>query len=141
MSAIEELIPHRDPFLFVDEILSVSNEQITGMKTFDADKNPWLKGSFPEFSFIPGTILIESMAQCGGAGVRLLGVTDGVFALAHIETAQFLGGVPYGAEVKYVIKNIRLSEKIIKQEGKAYVGEQVVLEAAWMSIRIETPKA
>lgn len=137
---IEELIPHRAPFLFVDEILSVSNEEIVAIKTFDDKENDLLKGSFPGFNFVPGTILIESIAQCGGAGVRLLGVTSGVFALAHIETAQFFKGVEYGMQVKYVIKNLRLSEKIIKQQGKAYIGDDVVLEASWMSIRIEAPQ-
>ncbi|PZQ91347.1 MAG: beta-hydroxyacyl-ACP dehydratase, partial [Flavobacterium johnsoniae] len=71
---IENLIPHRAPFLFVDEIISVDKEQIIGVKKFD-DTNFILKGNFPEFNYIPGTILLESMAQCGGAGVRLLGVT------------------------------------------------------------------
>lgn len=77
------------------------------------------------------------MAQCGGAGVRLLGVTNGIFALAYIETAEFLKGVLFGEQVKFVIRNLRLSEKIIKQSGKAYVGDDIVMEGSWMSIRIE----
>lgn len=117
---IENLIPHRAPFLFVDEIISVDKEQIIGVKKFD-DTNFILKGNFPEFNYVPGTILLESMAQCGGAGVRLLGVTNGIFALAYIETAEFLKGVLFGKQVKFVIRNLRLSEKIIKQSGKAYV--------------------
>ncbi|MEZ0006079.1 3-hydroxyacyl-[acyl-carrier-protein] dehydratase [Flavobacterium sp. 28YEA47A] len=133
---IENLIPHRAPFLFVDEIVSVDKEQIVAIKTFD-DTNFILKGSFPEFNYVPGTILLESMAQCGGAGVRLLGVTNGIFALAYIETAEFLKGVLFGDQVKFVIQNLRLSEKIIKQSGKAYVGDDIIMEAAWMSIRIE----
>ena len=133
---IENLIPHRAPFLFVDEIVSVDKEQIVAIKTFD-DTNFILKGNFPEFNYVPGTILLESMAQCGGAGVRLLGVSNGIFALAYIETAEFLKGVLFGDEVKFVIQNLRLSEKIIKQSGKAYVGDDIVMEAAWMSIRIE----
>lgn len=133
---IENLIPHRHPFLFVDEIVSVSTNEIIAVKTF-GDKDNMLKGSFPEHQFVPGTILIESMAQAGGAGVRLLGVAEGIFALVQIESAQFLGGVTYDTEVKYVIKNIRLSEKIIKQSGKAYVGAKVVLEATWMSIKMD----
>ncbi|WP_447635824.1 3-hydroxyacyl-ACP dehydratase FabZ family protein [Flavobacterium microcysteis] len=133
---IENLIPHRAPFLFVDEIVSVDKEQIVAIKTFD-DTNFILKGSFPEFNYVPGTILLESMAQCGGAGVRLLGVTNGIFALAYIETAEFLKGVLFGDQVKFVIQNLRLSEKIIKQSGKAYVGDDIVMEGSWMSIRIE----
>lgn len=114
---IKELLPHRAPFLFVDEILSVSNDEVIGVTTFDNITNVLLHGST-----VPEIILIESMVQCGGAGVRLLGVTNGVFALAHIETAQFLKGVEYGMQVKYIIKNVRLSEKIIKQQGKLMLG-------------------
>lgn len=134
---IEELIPHRTPFLFVDKILSADEKEITGVTTFE-DSNVLLKGSFPEFNFVPGTILIESMAQCGGAGMRLLGVSKGIFALAQIETAQFYKGVKYGEQVKHVIANLRMSEKIIKQSGKAYVGDDLIFEASWMSIRIDT---
>jgi 3-hydroxyacyl-[acyl-carrier-protein] dehydratase len=133
---IENLIPHRHPFLFVDEIVWASTEEIVAVKTFSDDDN-MLKGSFPDMGFVPGTILIESMAQAGGAGVKLLGIAEGIFALVQIESAQFLGGATYDAEVKYVIKNIRLSEKIIKQSGKAYVGDKLILEATWMSIKMD----
>ncbi|MEL1245653.1 3-hydroxyacyl-ACP dehydratase FabZ family protein [Flavobacterium sp. DGU11] len=134
---IEELIPHRAPFLFVDEITSVSAEEIIAIKTFDNKADNMLKGSFPDFGYIPGTILIESMAQAGGAGVRLLGITDGIFALVQIESAQFFAGAGFGQQIKYEVKNLRLSEKIIKQQGKAYVGDTLVLEASWMSIKID----
>ncbi|MFD2601782.1 3-hydroxyacyl-ACP dehydratase FabZ family protein [Flavobacterium suzhouense] len=134
---IEELIPHRKPFLFVDEIVSISGEEIVGLQTFNDRDNPVLTGYFPPGK-IPGTIILESMAQCGGAGVRLLGVAEGVFALAHIETAQFYKGVHYNEQIKYVIKNVRLSAKMVKQEGRAYVNDELILEAAWLSIKIDT---
>jgi 3-hydroxyacyl-[acyl-carrier-protein] dehydratase len=133
---IEELIPHRKPFLFVDEIVSISSEEIVGFETFADKENPVLKGSFPP-DVIPGTIVLESMAQCGGAGVRLLGVAEGVFALAHIETVQFLKSVHYNERIKYIIKNVRLSAKMVKQQGTAYVNDEVVLEASWLSIKID----
>lgn len=135
---VEELIPHRAPFLFVDEILSANEKEITGVYTFKEETDAFLKGSFPAMPYIPATILVESMAQCGGAGVRLLGVSKGVFALAQIESAQFYKGVQYGEQVKYIIAIQRMSEKIIKQSGKAYVGDNLILEASWMSIRIES---
>lgn len=135
-NTIEELIPHREPFLFVDEIVSISQEEIIGFQTFADKENPVLQGSFPP-DVIPGTIVLESMAQCGGAGVRLLGIAEGVFALAHIETVQFLKSVHYDEQIKYIIKNVRLSAKMVKQHGKAYVNDEVVLEAAWLSIKID----
>lgn len=133
---IAALIPHRAPFLFVDEILSTSTEEIVGVKTF-GDADAMLKGSFPEFNFVPGVILIESMAQCGGAGIKILGLAEGLFGLASIETATFLSGTPYHTPVKYVIRNIRVSDKLIKQSGVAYVDEKPVLEARWLCVKIE----
>ncbi len=135
---VEALIPHRAPFLFVDEILSANEKEIIGVYTFKKDTDVFIKGSFPELEFVPGTILIESMAQCGGAGVRLLGVSKGVFALAQIESAQFFKAVTYDEQVRYEIAIQRMSEKIIKQSGVAYVGDAKVVEASWMSIRIDS---
>lgn len=136
-TAIEQLIPHRAPFLFADEISSATPEEIIGLKTFSDEADSMLKGSFPEFGFVPGVILIESMAQCGGAGIKVLGLADGLFALASIETATFLAGTPYNEEVKYVIKNIRVTDKMIKQSGVAYVHDKPVLEARWLCVKIE----
>lgn len=135
---IEELIPHRAPFLFVDEIISISDDEIVAVKTFERD--PMLKDSFPENGFVPGTILLESMAQAGGAGVRLLGVTDGIFALAQIESAEFFGGAGFDVQVTYNIKNIRLGEKIIKQSGQAFANGKMIMQASWMSIKIDERK-
>ncbi|WP_339813934.1 beta-hydroxyacyl-ACP dehydratase [uncultured Imperialibacter sp.] len=133
---IENLLPHRTPFLFVDDIVSVDKEEIVAVKTFDSETNLWLKGSFPEHNFVPGTILIESMAQCGGAAIKQMGIMDGLFALTSIEHAEFFKGVEYDQPVKYVIKNIRISDKLIKQSGIAYVNELLALEATWLCVRM-----
>jgi len=133
---IENLLPHRAPFLFVDDIVSANKEEIVAVKTFDSETNQWLKGSFPEHNFVPGTILIESMAQCGGAAIKQMGITDGLFALTSIEHAEFFRGAEYDQPVKYVIKNIRISDKLIKQSGVAYVDELPALEATWLCVRM-----
>jgi 3-hydroxyacyl-[acyl-carrier-protein] dehydratase len=133
---IENLLPHRTPFLFFDEIVSASEEEIVAVKTFDSETNLWLKGSFPEHNFVPGTILIESMVQCGGAAIKQMGIMDGLFALTSIEHAEFFKGVEYDQPVKYVIKNIRISDKLIKQSGVAYVNELPALEATWLCVRM-----
>ena len=133
---IEALIPHRTPFLFVDEITSANSDEIVGHRTFN-NSEQILKGSFPVFKFVPGMIIIESMAQCGGAGVKMLGITNGLFGLASIENAHFYKGVSFGDKVRYEIKNIRLSKKIIKQSGIAYVDETPVVSATWMCIQMD----
>lgn len=134
-SEISELLPHRDPFLFVDKILSSTEEEIIGTKIF-SKKDEWLKGSFPESGFIPGMILVESMAQCGGAGIKLLGIADGIFALTSIDHVQFFSGGLYGKEIKYIIKNQRISSSIIKQSGTALMGKSKLMEASWMSVKV-----
>ncbi len=133
--AIEKLLPHRSPFLFVDEIRSVTKDEIIGYKTF-GEECSWLMQGFPEHAFIPGTILLESLIQCGGAGMRLFKKTTGVFGLAAIESATFLNGATFHTPIKYVIKNIRLSDKLVKQSGGAYMNEEVLLEATWVCVRI-----
>jgi len=138
MKDIESLIPHRAPFMFVDEITSVDLETITGNRTFTPSEF-LVKGTCSEYSFVPGTIIIESMAQCGGAGIKLLGITDGLFGLASIENAVFHNGVEFGDKVTYEIKNIRLGDKIVKQSGVAYVNEMAVASATWVCVRIEQP--
>lgn len=135
MCEIEKLIPHRTPFLFVDQIMSFSNETIIGIKTFD-ERDLWLKGSVPESEYIPGTILIESMAQCGGAGVKLLGITSGFFGLVSIEDTEFYAAAKFKDQIKFIVKNIRLSEKIIKQSGIAYVADKKIIKASWMCVKI-----
>jgi 3-hydroxyacyl-[acyl-carrier-protein] dehydratase len=132
---IQDLLPHRDPFLFVDEIVSVSEKEIIAVKTFKANDRLF-KDGFSDCNTVPEAIILESMAQCGGAGMRLLGVSKGVFALVQIETVQVYKAVAFDEQVKYVIANLRMSEKIIRQSGIAYVNDTIIMEASWMSIRI-----
>src|SRR5690606_14442191 len=98
MKEIETLIPHRAPFIFIDEITMADSEKVVGNRTFK-NSEPILKGSFPFFNYVPGMIIIESMAQCGGAGVKMLGISRGIFGLANIENANFYKGVQFGDKV------------------------------------------
>jgi len=136
MKEVETLIPHRDPFLFIDRIVSATPEEIVGVKIFP-DSDQFLKGSFPEFNFVAGTILIEAMAQCGGAGIKKLGLADGFFGFANIENANFLSGVPYGREFRMVIRNIKIAERYIKQSGVGYVDDEPCLELTWTCVKFQ----
>ena len=66
---IEELLPHREPFLFVDEIVRADPEKIIARHVF-TEKEFFFSGHFPQYPVVPGVILIETMAQSGGAGLR-----------------------------------------------------------------------
>ena len=135
MKDVKELIPHREPFLFVDKIEKADDEQIIGYKKF-TDKDFFFKGHFPDYPVVPGVILVETLAQCGGAGIKLLGTVDSeaLFFLATISKAKFKRQVRPGDEVKMIINNLRITDRMLKQGGKAFVGDELAAEAEWLCI-------
>jgi len=132
---IKNLLPHREPFLFVDEISEASQEKIIASYKF-TEKEFFFAGHFPEYPVVPGVILIETMAQCGGAGLRKCGIIGGnaLFFLAAIDKVKFRRQVRPNDTVRCEINNLRVSSNMIKQQGKAYVGDELAAEAEWMCL-------
>jgi 3-hydroxyacyl-[acyl-carrier-protein] dehydratase len=135
MSEIEQLLPHREPFLFVDEIVSADENKIIAKRTF-TEKDFFFKGHFPEYPVVPGVILVETMAQSGGAGLRKLGIlgSDALFFLASVDKVKFRRQVRPGDEVRSEVENLRVSPRMVKQSGKAFVGDELAAEAEWLCL-------
>ena len=72
---IKSLLPHREPFLFVDAIISADDKGCVCEHTF-TENEFFFKGHFPEYPVVPGVILCETMAQAGGAALRYSGVVS-----------------------------------------------------------------
>ncbi len=134
-AGIEKLLPHRDPFLFVDTIDITNEEKVVARHVF-TENEFFFAGHFPEYPVVPGVILIETMAQAGGAGLAKRGIMgeDALFFLASVDKVKFRRQVRPGDEVRLEIENLRVSGKMIKQAGKAYVGDEVAAEAEWLCL-------
>lgn len=132
---IKSLLPHRDPFLFVDEILSADEKGSVCIKRFTGDEF-FFQGHFPQYPVVPGVLLVETMAQAGGAALSFQKVfsEDSLFFLATVDKVKFRNQVRPGDTLRLEIENLRVSANMIKQRGKAYVGDVLAAEAEWMCL-------
>ncbi|MDC7227343.1 MAG: 3-hydroxyacyl-ACP dehydratase FabZ [Spirochaetales bacterium] len=132
---IKKLLPHREPFLFVDSVDVNEDGTYTGYRKFTED-DFFFKGHFPDYPVVPGVILVETMAQCGGAGIGKAGLIPPgqIFFFATAEKVKFRQQVRPGDTVRVEVENMRVSKAMIKQTGKAYVGDDVAAEATWLCL-------
>jgi UDP-3-O-[3-hydroxymyristoyl] N-acetylglucosamine deacetylase/3-hydroxyacyl-[acyl-carrier-protein] dehydratase len=138
LTDILRIMPHRYPMLLVDRIIEMSPERIVGIKNVTINE-PFFQGHFPGQPIMPGVLLIEAMAQVGG--VMLLNTVEDpegklVYFLG-IDNARFRQAVVPGDQVTFVLEPKRMSGKLCKMHGRAYVGKRLVAEAELMSTVVD----
>ncbi len=127
--AIKQNIPHRDPFLLVDEIhiiepakTCVGIKHITGEEYF-------FKGHFPQKKIMPGMLILESMSQSfGGAVMYSVTHGKGLPLFLGVEDAKFRGMVVPGDTLQMPVQILRLG-KLARIYAEAYVNDKLCAQA------------
>jgi 3-hydroxyacyl-[acyl-carrier-protein] dehydratase len=129
--AIMAIIPHRDPFLLVDEIVElVPGERVHGRYTVRGDE-AFLAGHFPGRPIMPGVLMVEALAQAGCVGVLSHDDFAGRLAVfAGLEKVRFRRLVTPGDTLELVLVVDRLRESLGKGSGTVSVGDEVAVEAS-----------
>ncbi len=137
---IKRLLPHRAPFLFIERLTDiVPNESATAYKAVSYNE-PHFQGHFPNFSVMPGVLIVEAMAQAAGALVmHSLGWTAEnrrVFFMT-IDNARFRKPVTPGDMLRMPVKAIRRRGPVWKFSGQAFVDDVLCAEAEFSAMIAE----
>ncbi len=126
---IEQLIPHRPPFLLVDEILELEpGRRVVGRREVRAD-DWWFPGHFPERPVMPGVLTIEAIAQAGAVAVLADEANRGkVPFFAGIDDCRFKRVVEPGDVLTLECEFVRVRGPMAKGEGRARVGDDLAAE-------------
>ena len=135
INQIQEILPHRYPFLLVDRITDMEvGKTISGYKNVSISE-PAFQGHFPGHPIYPGVLILEGMAQAGGilalksAGLSEEEIKSKVIYFMSIDKAKFRSPVKPGDKLDYKVDVLKLRKNLIVLDAKAYVGDTLCSEA------------
>ena len=117
---IKEYIPHREPFLFIDQLTDIEKlKKATGVKTF-TQNDYFFQGHFPEQPVVPGVILVEMMAQTAAALIAYSikeETFDKIVYLMNIDNTKFRKPVFPNEKIFANVNALRSKGRVWKFEG------------------------
>jgi len=128
---ILRILPHRFPFLLIDRVIDLTRKQrIVALKNVTINE-PFFAGHFPNMPIMPGVLIVEAIAQAGGA-LLLTEVedrADKIMVFTGIERARFRRPVVPGDQLRIEVEVKAWRTTAVRMEGIAYVGDKKAAEA------------
>jgi 3-hydroxyacyl-[acyl-carrier-protein] dehydratase len=138
---IENLLPHRDPMLLIDELRDIINlNSATGVVQV-RKKSFFVNGHFPDNPVMPGVLIVEAFGQTAAAltaaGLDKSTYENKLVFLMGIEKARFRNPVIPDCELLLKIEAIRSHGKVWKYKGEAFVNEKKMADAIWSATIVD----
>lgn len=128
---IQQILPHRYPFLLIDRVIEVERKKrIVAIKNVTVNE-PVFTGHFPGYPIMPGVMIVEAIAQAGGA-LLLTEIPDRgnkLMVFTGIERAKFRKPVVPGDQLRIEVNVIVWRSNAVKMEGHAFVDGKLACEA------------
>ena len=130
---IQQIIPHRAPFLFVDRIVELEEgKRAVGIKSVTRNEF-FFDGHFPQYPVMPGVLITEALAQVGAVALLNEESYRGkIVFLAGIDNFRFRGQVVPGDTLRLEVVLLRVKAAIGRAQATASVGEKIVAEGQLM---------
>ncbi|MBN2794371.1 MAG: 3-hydroxyacyl-ACP dehydratase FabZ [Clostridia bacterium] len=130
---IQEIIPHRYPFLLVDKIVEMEvGKKAVGIKNVTINE-PFFQGHFPGYPVMPGVLIVEALAQVGAVALLASEEYKGKIALfAGIDEVRFKQQVVPGDTLRLEVEILSVRRGIGKGQAVAYVGDKVACKGQIM---------
>ena len=131
---IMALLPHRYPFLLIDRVVEMERKQrIVAIKNVTLNE-PHFQGHFPDYPIMPGVLMVEAIAQAGGALLltEIPDRADKLMVFTGIDSAKFRRPVVPGDQLRIEVTVLQWRSRAVKMLGIATVDGKVACEATVM---------
>ncbi len=138
---IEELLPHREPMLLIDELTNIVKlKSATAIVNVNKDSF-YVQGHFPGQPVMPGVVIVEAFGQAAAAltahGINKSAYENKLVFLMSVEKARFRNPVVPNCKLELNIEAIRSHGKVWKYKGEAFVDRKKMADAQWSATIVD----